>query len=79
MGCDAALLIARPPAGADVELPRGRHLHLHVARGEVDVDGTALGQGDALRRDGGGGLVRARRDGELLLWVFGLTPHVPNG
>ncbi len=79
LGCDAVLLIARPPAGADVELPGGRHLHLHVARGEVDVDGTVIGQGDALRRDGGGGRVRARWDGELLLWVSGLTPDATSG
>ena len=43
LGCDAALLIARLPVGADVELPAGRHLHLHAARGEVDVDGARAG------------------------------------
>lgn len=76
LGCDAVLLIARPHAGAAVALPEGGHVHLRVARGEVDVDGTVLGQGDALRRDGGGGALRAREDAELLLWVAGLTPDV---
>ena len=74
LGCDAVLLAARPPAGAALALPVGRHLHLHVARGEVEVDGVVLRPGDALRRDGGGGRLAVSEGAELLLWVAGLTP-----
>lgn len=73
LGCDALLLAGRPTAGSAVVLPAGRHLHLHVARGEVEVDGVVLGPGDAVRRDGGGGRLAVRDDAELLLWVAGLT------
>ena len=71
---DAVLLVSRPPAGTTLALPTGRHLHLHVGRGEVAVDGVVLGPGDALRRDGGGGRLAVRHDAELLLWVAGPTP-----
>lgn len=72
--CDAVLLVSRTPAGTTLSLPTGRHLHLHVGSGEVDVDGIVLGRGDALRRDGGGCRLTVRRHAELILWVAGLTP-----
>lgn len=71
--CDAVLLVSRPPAGTTLPLPTGRHLHLHIGSGEVAVDGVAMGLGDALRRDGGGGRLTVRQDAELLLWVVGAT------
>lgn len=74
VGCDAVLLVGRPGGGDAVELPPAGHLHLHVARGRVEVDGVLLEPGDALRRDGGRGLLAVRDDVELLLWVTDLTP-----
>lgn len=68
---DAALLVGRPGAGTELALPAARHLHLHVTRGVVIVDGAVLGPGDALRRDGGGGRSVVRDDAELLVWVAG--------
>lgn len=73
VGCDAVLLAGRPGAGVALALPAAGHLHLHVARGAVAVDGTVLGPGDALRKDGGGGRLDVRDDAELLVWVAGLT------
>ena len=72
LGCEAVLQVGRPAAGAVLDLPAGRHLHLHVACGEVVADEVVLGPGDALRRDGGGGRLVVLRDAELLVWVAGL-------
>lgn len=76
LGCDAVLRVGRPPAGTALDLPVGRHLHLHVASGEVEVDGVHLVPGDALRRDGGRGQLSARSGAELVVWMRGLTPVV---
>jgi quercetin 2,3-dioxygenase len=65
----AALHAARLPAGAEVSLPDAPYLHLYVARGRVDVDDAALGEGDAARftRSTGADIV-ASEDAELLVW-----------
>lgn len=67
---NAALLGARPPVGATVQLPAAPYLHLYVARGSVSVEGLgALDQGDAVRfTDDDGRSVTATQPAELLVW-----------
>jgi quercetin 2,3-dioxygenase len=65
----AALHAARLPAGAEVSLPAAPYLHLYLARGRVDVDDTALAEGDAARFTMSTGVnIAAREDAELLVW-----------
>ncbi|MDQ4009519.1 MAG: pirin family protein [Actinomycetota bacterium] len=67
----AALHAARLQAGASVDLPAAAFVHLFVARGAVDLEGTgALGTGDAARMTAAGGQrVTAGADGaEVLVW-----------
>jgi redox-sensitive bicupin YhaK (pirin superfamily) len=50
-------------------LAAGRRAYVHVARGEVEVNGAALGPGDALRIDGETAVTLARgRAAEVLLF-----------
>jgi redox-sensitive bicupin YhaK (pirin superfamily) len=50
-------------------LPAGRRAYVHVARGEVVVNGTTLGSGDALRIEGEAAVsMSGGRDAEVLLF-----------
>jgi quercetin 2,3-dioxygenase len=71
----AALHAARLRAGGDVELPEAPFLHLFVARGAVDLEGTgALGAGDAVRATRTGGQrLTADDDAEVLVWEMHAT------
>jgi redox-sensitive bicupin YhaK (pirin superfamily) len=66
----AALLGARPPAGAEVVLPEAPYLHLFVPRGEVTLEGAGpLYEGDAVRLAASGGRrVTATEPSEILVW-----------
>jgi redox-sensitive bicupin YhaK (pirin superfamily) len=76
---DGSLLIhqdARVYAGlftgserADLEVASGRRVYLHVARGALQANGTALDGGDALRISDGSPLaLRDARDAEVLVF-----------
>jgi quercetin 2,3-dioxygenase len=71
----AALHVARLRPGGAVELPEAPFLHLFVARGTVDLEGTgSLGTGDAVRATATGGqAVTAEEDAELLVWEMHAT------
>ncbi len=71
----AALHVARLRPGGAVELPEAPFLHLFVARGAVDLEGTGpLGTGDAVRATATGGqAVTADEDAELLVWEMHAT------
>jgi redox-sensitive bicupin YhaK (pirin superfamily) len=67
----AALHAARLQPGANVDLPAAAFVHVFVARGAVDLEGTGpLGTGDAARLTAAGGQrVTAGADGaEVLVW-----------
>lgn len=66
----AALWVARLPAGAELELPTGRYLHVFAARGELAVTGSPrLSAGDALRITGSDDdRLTALTDCEVLAW-----------
>jgi quercetin 2,3-dioxygenase len=67
----AALYAARLQSGASVELPAAAFVHLFVARGAVDLEGTGLlDTGDAARMTAAGGQrITARPSGaEVLVW-----------
>ena len=49
-------------------LAGGRKAYVHVARGEVSVNGVALGAGDALKADSGPIVIEAGHQGEVLLF-----------
>ena len=66
---DAALHLARLPAGASVALPDAPYRHLFCARGTVELAGARLSAGDAARSTGTGpSRVAATSDAEILLW-----------
>jgi redox-sensitive bicupin YhaK (pirin superfamily) len=67
---DAAFSAARLGAGDTVALPTAPYLHLFVARGAVDLEGTGpLAAGDAARiRAAEGQRVTATDAGEILVW-----------
>jgi len=68
---DAALLAARMAPGGVVAVPDAPFVHVYVADGSVELEGTGpLGTGDAARITGGAGqLVTAGPEGaELLVW-----------
>jgi redox-sensitive bicupin YhaK (pirin superfamily) len=71
----AALHVARLRQGDAVELPEAPFLHLFVARGTVDLEGTgSLGTGDAVRGTATGGQsVTADDDAEVLVWEMHAT------
>ncbi len=67
----AALHAARLQPGASIDSPVAAFVHLFVARGAVDLEGTgSLGTGDAARMTAAGGQrVTAGADGaEILVW-----------
>ncbi len=67
---DAALYAARMGDATTVVLPEAPYVHLFVARGAVDLEGTGpLFEGDAARITASEGeLVTARGDAEILVW-----------
>ncbi|GAA3704523.1 pirin family protein [Gordonia hankookensis] len=65
----ATLYAARFAAGSSIDLPAARHTHLFVTRGTLDLAGTRLDEGDAVRAgDLGGESLTARTDAEVLIW-----------
>ncbi len=72
---DAVLHACRLGAGDGATLPSAPYVHLHVARGSVELaGGRTLGTGDAAEVTGGGGeQVVAREPAELLCWQM----HAP--
>ncbi|HET9255636.1 MAG TPA: pirin family protein [Pseudonocardiaceae bacterium] len=66
----AALHAARLQPGASVDLPAAAFVHLFVARGSVDLEGTGpLDTGDAARMTAAGGQrVTATSAAEILVW-----------
>ena len=66
----AVLHAARLDAGDSLDLPVAASVHLHVARGAVDLEGVGrLDAGDAAVLTGAdGGTVVAREPAELLAW-----------
>jgi len=67
---DAQLWTGRLRAGdrARHTLAPGRHAWIHVARGDVDVNGTRLAAGDAAAIDDAGPIDLVGADGEVLLF-----------
>jgi quercetin 2,3-dioxygenase len=54
---------------ADLPLVAGRRGYVHVARGEIDVNGQRLGAGDALKLDGVKAIeLKSGRDAEVLVF-----------
>ncbi|MFJ3303774.1 pirin family protein [Streptomyces sp. NPDC086549] len=74
----AALHAARLRPGQHVALPEAPYLHLFVARGSVDLEGTgALHQGDAVRFTATGGhRISATGPAEILVWEMHATVAV---
>jgi quercetin 2,3-dioxygenase len=69
---DAVLWGGRLPEGETVVVPEGRHVHVFVAVGEVDLAGAgALATGDAARLVDAGTptLTAGPGDAEVLVWV----------
>ncbi|MEV6759576.1 pirin family protein [Streptomyces sp. NPDC051105] len=71
----AALHAARLRPGQRVTLPEAPYLHLFVARGSVDLEGTGtLDEGDAVRFTAAGGhRVSATTPAEILAWEMHAT------
>ncbi|GAA4836607.1 pirin family protein [Actinomycetospora corticicola] len=68
---DAVLHVARPSAGADLELPPAPFLHVFVARGEVGLGEAVLHPGDTARLAGPTAtVVRTHTDAEVLAWAM---------
>jgi quercetin 2,3-dioxygenase len=53
---------------AEQPLARGRKAYVHVARGEISVNGQALRAGDALKTDSGPIALERGRDAEVLVF-----------
>lgn len=73
---DARMYATLIPAGAEVAhaLAPGRHAWIHVARGEVELDGTRLAGGDAAAITGTERIaLRGAGDGEAEVLVFDLA------
>jgi redox-sensitive bicupin YhaK (pirin superfamily) len=69
---DARLLVARLGVDAVVEVPDSPHVHVFVARGSVDLEGSErLTEGDAARLTAAGARTLTGRDGdaEVLIWA----------
>ena len=67
----AALYAARLQSGASVELPAAAFVHLFVARGAVELEGTGpLDTGDAARMTAAGGqrVTATTKGAEVLVW-----------
>ncbi|MGW7426676.1 pirin family protein [Streptomyces sp. NPDC054813] len=71
----AALHAARLRPGQQVTLPEAPYLHLFVARGSVDLEGTGtLDEGDAARFTATGGRrISAIAPAEILIWEMHAT------
>jgi redox-sensitive bicupin YhaK (pirin superfamily) len=74
----AALYAARLRPGQHVILPEAPYLHLFVAHGSVDLEGTGgLGEGDAARFTATGGhRITATEPAEILVWEMHATFEV---
>jgi redox-sensitive bicupin YhaK (pirin superfamily) len=72
---DAALHVARIPAGGWLPVPVAPYLHLFVAAGAIELEGTGrLDAGDAARITGADGhRVTAVTAAELLIWEMAAT------
>ncbi len=67
----AELAVARIGAGEAITVPPAHRAHVFLARGAVDLGGTALAAGDAVRLSGAGALAaRAHVPSEVLVWSF---------
>jgi redox-sensitive bicupin YhaK (pirin superfamily) len=68
---DAAMYVARLAPGESVVLPDARHLHVFVAIGAVELEGTgALHEGDAARAtDAGARTLTAGVPSEVIVWA----------
>ena len=66
----AVLWVARLAADDEVTVPDGDHVHVFVARGDVDLEGAgSLDSGDAARLSGAGTRsLTARSSAEVLVW-----------
>ncbi len=65
----ADFFVARLRSGAPVNLPGAAYMHLFVAQGAVELEGTGeLGAGDAARITDDG--LRVAGDAEVLVWTF---------
>jgi quercetin 2,3-dioxygenase len=65
----AALHVARLQPGDGLTLPDAPYLHLFVARGQVQLQGAELREGDAARLTASDGVqVVGRKSAELLVW-----------
>jgi hypothetical protein len=74
----AVMHVARLGDGGHASLPEAPYVHLFVARGEVNVDGTALGAGDAARLlDPVGVVVDASTPAEVIVWESDFTAGTP--
>ncbi|NSC21578.1 pirin family protein [Streptomyces albus subsp. chlorinus] len=75
-GTEAVLHVRRPAGEERVAVPDAAFVYLHVVRGRVLLEGTALGEGDAARLTDTSGLVlSAAQDGaELLMWEMHAEP-----
>jgi redox-sensitive bicupin YhaK (pirin superfamily) len=61
--------VGRLPAGRTVAVPDAPFVHVFVARGEVELDGRGLGEGDAARITDAGALdLTAMADSEVIVW-----------
>jgi redox-sensitive bicupin YhaK (pirin superfamily) len=71
----AGLYAARLEPGKSVQLPEAPFLHLFVAKGAVELEGSgALGTGDAVRFTATGGhRVTATEPAEILVWEMHAT------
>lgn len=66
----ATLHVARLQPGRDVVIPEAPYVHLHVARGALDMEGTGdLHEGDSVRLTSTGGhRLSTTSDAEVLIW-----------
>ncbi|MEU1214242.1 pirin family protein [Streptomyces sp. NPDC005790] len=68
----AMLHVCRPSEGERTVVPDAAGVYVHVARGEVSLDGEQLGEGDSARITRSRGLeLVALRDAEVLVWELG--------
>jgi redox-sensitive bicupin YhaK (pirin superfamily) len=65
----AVMWVARLAAGGSVAVPDAPFVHVFVARGEVELDGRRLSEGDAARLTGAGALdLTGLADSEVIVW-----------
>jgi redox-sensitive bicupin YhaK (pirin superfamily) len=67
----AELWAARLPPGAEVDLPTGPLVHVFIASGVVNANGTQLAAGDELRvQDHSGPVLTTVEPSEVLVWTL---------